>query len=334
MTSLVRPRPQTGGGRVAVESALRTIETERNGLDILREALEGDLGRSFTAAVRLLADAQGRVVVTGMGKSGHIGRKMAATFASTGTPAHYVHPGEASHGDLGMIQREDVVIALSWSGETRELADIVSYAKRYRVALIAMTSNGESTLAREADIRLVLPRAREACPNNQAPTTSTTMTLALGDALAVALLEDKGFSALDFHAYHPGGKLGAELKQVSSIMHRGERLPVVPLGTQMAEALVVQSEKGFGCVVVTDGSGELAGIVTDGDLRRHMGPGLVGKSVDAVMTRRPTTIEPDTLLGEALEIVESRKISTLVVVEGGRPVGIVHVLDLLRAGVA
>lgn len=334
MTSLVRPRPQTRGARAAIESALHTVETERNGLDILREALEADLGRAFTAAVQLIADARGRVVVTGMGKSGHIGRKIAATFASTGTPAYFVHPAEASHGDLGMVQPDDVIIALSWSGETRELADILSYAKRHRVGLIALTSNADSTLGREADICLALPRAREACPNNQAPTTSTTMTLTLGDALAVALLEDKGFSALDFHAYHPGGKLGAELKQVASVMHRGERLPVVPLGTRMAEALVIQSEKGFGCVVVTGPDGVLAGIVTDGDLRRHMGPGLVEMTVEAVMTREPTTIEPSTLLGEALELVESRRIAALVVVEAGRPVGLIHVLDLLRAGVA
>jgi arabinose-5-phosphate isomerase len=334
MTPLVKPRPRPEGGHAAVASALRTIETERNGLDVLRESMEGDLGRSFSDAIARIAAARGRVVVTGMGKSGHVGRKIAATFASTGTAAYYVHPGEASHGDLGMIQTDDVIIALSWSGETRELADIVSYAKRYRVLLIAMTASAESTLAREADIALILPRVREACPNNQAPTTSTTMTLTLGDALAVALLENKGFSALDFHAFHPGGKLGAELKQVSGVMHGGDRLPLVPLGTPMAEALVVQSEKGFGCVLVAARDGTLAGIITDGDLRRHMGPGLVAMRVEDVMTRNPTTIEPDTLLGEALEIVESRGISALVVAEAGRPVGLVHVLDLLRAGVA
>lgn len=326
--------PQARGGRAAVESALRTIETERNGLDVLREAIDGELGPDFTAAVQLIATAQGRVVVTGMGKSGHVGRKIASTLASTGTPAHYVHPAEASHGDLGMIQREDVIIALSWSGETRELADIVSYAKRHRVGLIALTANADSALGREADVCLTLPRVREACPNNQAPTTSTTMTLTLGDALAVALLEDRGFSALDFHAFHPGGKLGAELKHVGSVMHRGERMPVVPLGTRMSEALVVQSEKGFGCVVVQDSAGRLAGIVTDGDLRRHMGPRLIEMTVDEVMTRTPTTIEPGTLLGQALEIMETRSISALVVAEADRPVGLVRVLDLLRAGVA
>lgn len=317
-----------------MESAIRTVETERNGLDVLRESIEGELGRSFAAAVQMIAAARGRVVVTGMGKSGHVGRKIASTFASTGTPAYFVHPGEASHGDLGMIQTDDVIVALSWSGETRELADIVSYAKRHRVGLIAITASAESTLGREADICLLLPRVREACPNNQAPTTSTTMTLTLGDALAVALLEDKGFSALDFHVFHPGGKLGAGLKQVSSVMHRGDRLPMVPVGTRMAEALVVQSGKGFGCVIVADRSGGLAGIVTDGDLRRHMGPGLIDMRVEEVMTTSPTTVEPDTLLGEALDIVETRSISALVVVEAGRPVGIVRVLDLLRAGVA
>lgn len=334
MTIIVSTRPGAPAARLAVQSAIGTIETERNGLDVLKEALAGSLGPAFEAAVALAGRLRGRVIVTGMGKSGHVGRKIASTLASTGTPAYFVHPGEASHGDMGMIQPEDVVLALSWSGETHELADIVSYAKRHRVGLVALTANPASTLGREADICLTLPKAREACPNGQAPTTSTTMMMALGDAFAVALLEGRGFSALDFHAYHPGGRLGAELKQVGSVMHAGERLPVVPLGTPMTDAIVVQSEKGFGCVCVTDAAGQLAGIVTDGDIRRHMGAHLLTLVVDDVMTRRPTTIRRDTLLGEALEIVESRGISALVVVEGGGPVGIVHVLDLLRAGVA
>ena len=334
MASLVRLRPPSADGRSVIESVLRTIETERDGLDTLREAIASDLGPAFAAAVTLVAAARGRVIVTGMGKSGHIGRKIASTLASTGTPASFVHPAEASHGDLGMILPEDVILALSWSGETRELADILFYAKRRRVPLIAMTANSDSTLGREADICLTLPRAREACPNGQAPTTSTTMTIAAGDAFAVALLEGRGFSARDFHAYHPGGRLGAELKQVASIMHEGERLPIVPLAMPMSEAIVIQSAKGFGCLVVIDGSGRLAGIVTDGDLRRHIGARLGELRVDDVMTRAPTVIDRDTLLGEALEIVESRGISALVVVEDDRPVGIVHVLDLLRAGVA
>ena len=318
----------------AVASAIRTLETERDGIEVLKQAISGEMGAVFAGAVTIAAAARGRVIVTGIGKSGHIGRKIASTLASTGTPAYYVHPAEASHGDLGMIQRDDVLLALSWSGETRELADLISYAKRHRVHLIAVTANADSTLGREADICLTLPRAREACPNGQAPTTSTTMMLAIGDAFAVALLESRGFSALDFHAFHPGGRLGAQLKQARAVMHAGDRLPVVATGAPMSEAIVVQSEKGFGCVIVVGGDGRLAGIMTDGDLRRHMGEDLLGRSVDEIMTRQPTVIAPATLLGEALEIVETRGISALVVVEDGRPVGIVHVLDLLRAGVA
>ena len=334
MSPTVRHRPKDPPPGAAIESAIRTIETERDGLDILRNAMAGPLGEGFARAVARTAAAQGRVIVTGMGKSGHVGRKIASTLASTGTPAHYVHPGEASHGDLGMIQPDDVILALSWSGETRELADILSYGKRYRVGLVAMTSNPESTLGRAADVCLTLPLAREACPNGQAPTTSTTMMLAIGDAFAVALLEGRGFSAHDFHAFHPGGRLGAELKQVASVMHAGDRLPLVTLDAPMSEAIMEQSGKGFGCVIVVGPTGELAGIVTDGDLRRHMGPGLLDKPVRDVMTRDPTVILPDTLLGEALEIVETRGIAALVVVVDERPVGIVHVLDLLRAGVA
>jgi arabinose-5-phosphate isomerase len=318
----------------AVRSALRTLEAERDGLEILRSAIAGSLGQGFARAVEIAAASKGRLIVTGMGKSGHVARKLAATLASTGTPALYVHPGEASHGDLGMIQPDDVIVALSWSGETRELSDIISYAKRFRVPIIAITADPDSALGRQANVCLTLPKAREACPNGLAPTTSTTMQLALGDALAVALLETRGFSPQDYHVFHPGGRLGAHLKQVATVMHVGERLPVVPPGTTMAEAIVVQSEKGFGCVIVTDGEGCLAGIVTDGDIRRHMGPDLLGMRVEDVMTRSPTVIDPGMLLGEALEIVESRGISALVVADSGRPVGLVHVLDLLRAGVA
>ena len=330
MTALKSPRPDL----TAIDSALRTLEAERDGIEALREAVANGLGPAFVEAVGLAAAARGRIIVTGMGKSGHVGRKIASTFASTGTPAYFVHPGEASHGDLGMIRPEDVILALSWSGETNELGDLISYAKRYRVPLIAITANPESALGRQADVCLALPRAREACPNNQAPTTSTTMQMAMGDALAVALLESHGFSAMDFHAYHPGGRLGADLKQVRSVMHSGDRLPVVAEGAKMAEAIVIQSEKGFGCVMVVRPDGGLAGIVTDGDIRRHMGPDLLVRSVEEVMTRHPTVVSPGTLLGEALEIVEGRGISTLVVMEDGRPVGLIHVLDLLRAGVA
>lgn len=318
----------------ALASAARTLEAERAGLTALAEALANGLGESFAAAVEAIGKAEGRVIVTGMGKSGHVGRKIAATLASTGTPAHFVHPGEASHGDLGMIMPQDVVLALSWSGETSELADVVAHAKRFRVTLVGITSNADSALGRESDIALVLPKAGEACPNGLAPTTSTTMQMVLGDALAVALLEGRGFTAGDFRVYHPGGKLGARLKQVGAIMHSGDRLPVVPRGTKMSDALVVMSGKGFGCVLVTGADGGLAGIVTDGDLRRHMGSDLVARSVEEVMTPDPKTVPPSTLVAEALEIVETRKIGALIVAEGGRPVGLVHVLDLLRVGAA
>jgi arabinose-5-phosphate isomerase len=315
-------------------SALRTVSTERAGLAALEEALADGLGAPFAAAVATLKDLGGRVIVTGMGKSGHVGRKIAATLASTGTPAYFVHPGEASHGDLGMILREDAILALSWSGETGELSDLIAYAKRHGVALVAFTSNADSTLGRAADVCLTLPRAKEACPNGLAPTTSTTMQLALGDALAVALLEARGFTAQDFRLYHPGGKLGALLKTAKDVMHVGERLPLAPLGTPMSEALKIQSEKSFGCTIVVDADGRLAGIVTDGDVRRHMANDLLSRTVEEVMTKRPLTIGPDMLLGEALELVETRKVSALVVVAQERPVGLVHVLDLLRAGAA
>ncbi|WP_372426067.1 KpsF/GutQ family sugar-phosphate isomerase [Salinarimonas chemoclinalis] len=314
--------------------ALRTIAVEREGLAALEEALGNGLGAAFAAAVETIKDRPGRVIVSGMGKSGHVGRKIAATLASTGTPAYFVHPGEASHGDLGMILREDAILALSWSGETGELSDLIAYAKRHGVPLVAFTANADSTLGRAADICLALPKAKEACPNGLAPTTSTTMQLALGDALAVALLEARGFTAQDFRLYHPGGKLGALLKTAKDIMHVGERLPLVPTGTPMSAALAVQSDKSFGCVIVVDAEGRLIGIVTDGDVRRHMANDLLSRTVDEVMTRRPLTIGPDILLGQALELVESRKVSALVVVRDGRPVGLVHVLDLLRTGAA
>jgi arabinose-5-phosphate isomerase len=314
--------------------ARRAIETERAGLAALSAALDGPLGAAVEAAIVLIAGRQGRVIVTGMGKSGHIGRKIAATFASTGTPAHYVHPAEASHGDLGMIQPQDAILALSWSGETAELRDIVSHARRFRVPLIAITSNAASTLGREADVALILPKAEEACPNGLAPTTSTAMQLAMGDALAVALLDQRGFTPEDFGVFHPGGKLGAQLKQVRDVMHGGERLPIVGLSATVGEAVAEISAKGFGCVLVTDADGFLAGIVTDGDLRRQLRPDLMSLAVTAIMTREPRTVPPETLLARALEIQETHKITALVVVDNKKPVGIVHYLDLLRAGVA
>ena len=324
------------GAAAAVASALRTIETEREGLACLMAAIGNGLGAPFAEAVARIGAARGRVICTGMGKSGHVARKIAATMASTGTPALYVHPAEASHGDLGMIQAEDVVLALSWSGETTELADIIGYTRRYRVGLVAITANAASTLGREADTCLALPKAREACPNGLAPTTSTAMQLALGDALAVALLEARGFSARDFSVFHPGGRLGASLRQVRGGMHGGERLPVVALGTPMRAAVAEIDAKGFGSVLVVDAEGCLTGILTDGDVRRAVfsRAGLEGLPVEAVMTRNPRTIAPETLLAKALQIQEAMKITALVVVEAGRPVGLVHYHDLLRTGVA
>jgi arabinose-5-phosphate isomerase len=316
-----------------VLSGLRTLETEAGGITALVAALQDGMGVAFSAAVEVIRAARGRVVVTGMGKSGHIGRKIAATLASTGTPALFVHPAEASHGDLGMITADDVIMALSWSGETVELKNLIDYSKRYRIGLIAITADVGSTLAKAADVVLALPQAREACPHNLAPTTSSLMQLALGDALAIALLESRGFTALDFGALHPGGRLGAALKTVHDIMHRGDKVPLASVGERMSDALVEMTAKGFGCVGITQGQ-KLVGIITDGDLRRKMRPDLLDLQVETVMTKMPKTIRPDQLASEALEILNSSKITALFVVEAGVPIGIVHMHDLLRAGVA
>jgi len=325
-------RPTRGSDLIA--SAVRTLEAEAGGITTLSAAIHDGLGRAFVAAAEMISGARGRLIVTGMGKSGHVGRKIAATFASTGTPAFFVHPGEASHGDLGMITPDDVIMALSWSGETAELKDLIDYSRRFRIGLIAVTAAAGSTLGKAADVVLALPQAREACPHNLAPTTSTLMQAALGDALAVALLESRGFTAVDFSRLHPGGRLGAMLKFVGNIMHAGDAIPLVAAGTRMAEAVVEMSAKGFGCVGITDANGQLAGIITDGDLRRHMRPDLLEVRVEDVMTRAPKTVRPDQLASEALEILNSSKITALLVADAGKPVGIVHFHDLLRAGVA
>lgn len=318
----------------ALQSALRTLDTEASGVTALAAALQGGLGAAFTRAIDLMLHARGRVIITGLGKSGHIGRKIAATFASTGTPAFFVHAAEASHGDLGMITAEDIVLAISWSGEQPEMKNLITYAKRFRISLIAMTAESESTLAQAADIALTLPKAREACPHNLAPTTSSVLQLALGDALAIALLEGRGFTSVDFSVLHPGGKLGAMLKYVRDLMHTGAAIPLKPLGTKMSDALVEMSSKGFGCVGIVDDHGHLAGIVTDGDLRRHMRPDLMTARVDEVMTKNPKTIGAKLLAGEALDILNTSKITALIVTDGRKPVGILHLHDLLRAGVA
>jgi len=317
-----------------LDSALRTLALEADGVTALANALRAELGPAFGEAVHAISSAKGRVIVSGLGKSGHIGRKIAATFASTGTPAFFVHAGEASHGDLGMITADDVIIALSWSGETAELKSLIDYSRRFRITLIAVTAESGSTLGEAADISLTLPRAREACPHNLAPTTSSVMQLALGDALAMALLDARGFTATDFSVLHPGGKLGAMLKFVRDLMHKTDAVPLRPLGTLMSEAVVEMTAKGFGCVGIIDAQGQLVGIVTDGDLRRHMRPDLLSARVDEVMTEKPKTISPSLLASEALDILNSSKITALIVTEGGKPVGILHLHDILRAGVA
>src|SRR5215831_1333791 len=278
-------RPTRGSDLIA--SAVRTLEAEAGGITTLSAAIHDGLGHAFIAAVELISRARGRLIVTGMGKSGHVGRKIAATLASTGTPAFFVHPGEASHGDLGMITPDDVIMALSWSGEAAELKDLTNYSRRFKIGLIAVTACPESALARAADVVLALPQAREACPHNLAPTTSTLMQQALGDALAIALLESRGFTALRFAELHPGGKLGAMLKFVRDIMRSGEAMPLVRLGTRMSDALVEMTAKSLGCVVIVDADGRLEGIITDGDLRRHMSPNLLDVAVEEVMTREP-----------------------------------------------
>ena len=321
-------------GNSHIASALRTLDTEAEGVAALAAAMSDGLGAPFVAAVETIRTARGRVIVTGMGKSGHVARKIAATLASTGTPAFFVHAADASHGDLGMITSDDVMLALSWSGETEELKDLINYSRRFRIVLIAVTVNVESTLGKAADIVLALPPAREACPHNLAPTTSSLMQLALGDALAIALLESKGFTAIDFGVFHPRGRLGAALKFVRDVMHPGDSVPLIRRGAPMSDAIVEMSAKGFGCVAVIEPDGRLAGVITDGDLRRHMRNDLLQAPVDAVMTAAPKTVRPDQLASEALQLLNSSKITALLVVESERPVGIVHFHDLLRAGVA
>src|ERR1700728_3379655 len=336
---MAKPKPLmtdssgTDPANAAVASALRTLEADVSGIAALAAALQSDLGAAFASSVDLIRNAKGRLIVTGLGKSGHMARKIAATLASTGTPAFFVHAAEAGHGDLGMITADDVIMALSWSGEQPEMKTLITYAKRFRIALIAMTSERDSTLSQAADIALTLPKARAACPHNLAPPTSSLMLLALGDALAIALLEGRGFTSVDFSVLHPGGKLGAMLKYIGDLMHTGAAVPLKPLGTSMSEALVEMTSKGFGCVGIVDARGAVAGIVTDGDLRRHMRPDLMTALVDDVMTKNPKTIRGNLLASEALEILNASKITALIVTEANKPVGIVHLHDLLRAGV-
>ena len=314
-------------------AADRVLTYAADALSALAAALDGE----FIRAIDTVLAAKGRVIVSGMGKSGHIARKLAATLSSTGTPAYYVHPAEASHGDLGAITRQDVVVMLSWNGETAELADLISYAKRFRIPLIGIASNSESTLMQAADIKLLLPRAPEACPNGLAPTTSTTMMLALGDALAVALMERRGFSRDQYRDLHPGGSLGRALIRVADLMHSGAEIPLAREDATMREVLIVMAERRFGCVGLTDAKGALTGIITDGDLSRHIdGDDFLNHKAVDVMTRNPKVIAPGQLAVEALAFMNENKITRLFVLDAGdksrKPVGILHIHDCLRAG--
>ena len=332
MTVRDNPSGNSGQRNDDIATGRRVLETEIAGLRALAEILD----ENFVAALDAMAAVKesGRIVVTGMGKSGHVARKIAATLASTGTPAHYVHPGEASHGDMGMITASDAVLALSNSGETPELNDLVAYAKRHAIPLIAMTSRAGSALDKAADVSLIVPDSEEACPETLAPTTSTTVMIALGDAIAVALLERIGFSTDDFQQRHPGGQLGHRFVKVSDIMHEGDELPLMPAASAMSDTIIEMTARSFGCVGVTDDGGKILGIITDGDLRRHMDADLLARRAGDLMTADPMTVRPDILAAEALGIMNARKITSLFVVDGEQPVGIIHIHDCLRAGIA
>jgi arabinose-5-phosphate isomerase len=333
LTPMAAPAPpapaKTANGGDAIASARRVFATASEGL----AALSNALGADFTASIELFLAIKGRVIVSGMGKSAHVGHKIAATLASTGTPAFFVHAAEASHGDLGMITNDDVVLALSNSGETVELADLVEYTRRFGIKLVAITSKRGSSLGQAADIVLELPPAPEACPLGLAPTTSTTMMLTLGDAIAVALMERRGFSADDYKVFHPGGKLGRRLLKVRDLMHTGEELPLVRPDASMSDTIVVMTQKTFGIAGVVEG-GTLIGVVTDGDLRRHLQAGLLQRTAGDIMTRNPKSTRGGVLAQEALRLMNEWKVACLFVVDDGKPVGIVRLHDILRAGAA
>ena len=312
-----------------IDIASEVLELEIAGLEAFKNALD----HRFSEMTELLREASGRIVVTGMGKSGHVAHKMAATFASTGSPAMFVHPGEASHGDLGMISGKDVILALSKSGETNELGDLLAYARRFSIPVAAITCNEGSTLAKAANVALVLPAAKEACGETRAPTTSTTMMMAAGDALAVALLRARGFTADDFHGFHPGGNLGAALKKVTDLMHHADQLPLAKPDTSMDEVIKIISASGFGCAGIINTDGELAGIITDGDLRRHYQADLSKMTAQDMMTANPLVAPPEALAGDVLALLSREKITALFVVENKKPIGIVHVHDCLSTGV-
>ena len=317
------------GASQHLDTARRVIREEAAGL----EALANGLGDGFAEAVAMILSAKGRIIVSGIGKSGHIARKIAATLASTGTPAQFVHPAEASHGDLGMVTSDDIVLALSNSGEAPELANLVAYTRRFQIPLIALSSRPGSTLATQADVRLNIPQLGEACGHGVVPTISTTMSLAVGDALAIALMEARNFTPENFREFHPGGKLGARLAKVSDLMHDGDAIPLTSPDTSMSETLLIISEKGLGVVGLSNEDGTLAGIITDGDLRRHM-DGLLDKTAGDVMTENPTTIEPHALAEKAVAIMNEKQITCLFVVDNNtKPVGVLKIQDCLRAGV-
>lgn len=328
----------TSGQHADLQHAVKVLRTEADGLLALADHLNGDFTDSIDAIDRMKQARQGRLIVAGIGKSGHVAKKITATLASTGTPSYFVHPGEASHGDLGMITEQDIVLMLSNSGENNELSDLIAYTRRFGIMLIAMTSNPDSTLARHADKALLLPKMPEACPNGLAPTTSTTMMMALGDALAIALLERMGLTAEQFRVFHPGGKLGQKLIGVSDLMHRNEDMPFVTEQTMMDEALLTMTEKNLGCVVVVDKNKKLQGIITDGDLKRHMGPDLLQMKVADVMTRNPKTVPAGALAAEAMATMTKtpgRYLTSLIVVDDKDDVtGLIQLQDCLKAGIA
>ena len=312
-------------------SAIRTIDSEIKTISELKESLKED---ALTKALDFMQNAKGRIIITGMGKSGHIGKKIAASLASTGTPSFFVHPAEASHGDLGMITENDVVIAISNSGESRELLDILSYCKRFGIKLISITKNANSSLGKAGDVILLLPNNGEACPLGLAPTNSTTATLVLGDILTVGMIERNGFSKEDFNDRHPGGKLGSILKRVSDLMHTKEEMPLLDENTNMQKALLEMTSKRLGCVGFTDANGNLTGILTDGDLRRCLSAKMFEQTGKELMTKNPKTISPNAMIAEALKIMHDKKITNLFVVENSKPVGVIHIHDLLNNGVA
>lgn len=310
-------------------SAKHTIDKEIEALRVM----ESELDSTLTDALNLMQSASGRVILTGMGKSGHIAKKIAASLASTGTPSFFVHPAEASHGDLGMITADDVIIAISNSGESKELADILNYSKRFGIKLIAITKNPESSLGKAGDVVLKLPNNGEACPLGLAPTSSTTATLVLGDILTVAMIERNGFSKEQFNQRHPGGKLGSVLQKVSDLMHKGSEMPILPISAGMKETLLEMTSKRLGCVGFIDNSGDLVGILTDGDLRRCLSNDLLNKTAEAVMTRNPKVIAPQAMASEAVKIMHEKKITNLFAVDNGKPVGVIHIHDCLNCGI-